>query len=547
MEQMELFECLNIKLSGLTEIPKDVEIKKVEVKEVKRATRSSGAVVKNVAKPPEKEKVTPPVKVPAPPGIEAEERVNYMCDLCDSKVTSIEKHLESEHEEIMPIPIAEIATFFTIIPPTKVVQKKPAPPIEENSTTKIEDEPKNLKKRESSPSTKSPNVGGFGRGRPVYDGPDGVKCPSCPRMFAMSAAKLKDNLRCHIGMIHYGQQLLDEVEKFYKADKCKECGHAGKHNAQKKKHMLFHHTEYVAEVLSVVDKAIKSGKEGRMKDEKSEDAKVADDGDLNVSKRKREEDNSGEESKSLKLDPQLKVVNLKELTMTAHAEVEDLLMSDDEDDLEDAQDKDAGREQESLKEDANLEEAMDDNNVRDGQSSEVLSIQDQLLQMQDLSSEEDEDEDADDRLKEFVGEGLSEEESEDLEDEKKVEATNIDGDYDIDVGNLIPDEDFADDIADDESSAKDQNEEDFVENDYVGMKEPADNETHDDNLGNISDDEEEVSEDNLEDVLNFENGEEDDEGDSETAPNSDQEDDDEQFASAMSTEMLEKLNNLLSS
>ena len=31
MEQMELFECLNIKLSGLTEIPGDVEIKKVAI------------------------------------------------------------------------------------------------------------------------------------------------------------------------------------------------------------------------------------------------------------------------------------------------------------------------------------------------------------------------------------------------------------------------------------------------------------------------------------------------------------------------------------
>ena len=532
MEQMELFECLNIKLSGLTEIPGDVEIKKVEVNEVKRATRSSGALVKNVAKPPEKVKVAPPVKVSAPPEVEAEEPVSYMCDLCDSKVTSIEKHMESEHEEIMPIPIEEIASFFTIIPATKVVQKKPAALIKENSTSRIDNESTNLKKSESSPAPKSSNVG---RGRTVNADPDGVKCPSCPRTFAMRAAKLKDNLRCHIGMIHYGQELLAEVDKFYKAGKCKECGRDGKDNAQKKKHMLFHHTEYVAEVLSVVDKAIKSRKEERIEVEESKDTTVAD-GDLNGTKRKREESHFEEDIKSLKLDPQLKVVDLEKLTATAHAEVEDLLMSDNEDnDLEDARDNDADAKEGSWKEDA--EEAFDDDNVEEGQSSEVLSIQDQLLQMQDLSSEEDEDEDADDRLKEFAGEGLSEEESEDLDDEKADEKVE-DRDYDIDVGNLISDEDIADDIADDETPGKEQEKEEFLEN------EPAE-EMHNDDLGNISDDEEEASEDNLEDVLNFENDE--DDGDSETAPNSDQEDENEEFASVMSTEMLEKLNNLLSS
>ena len=112
IEQMELFECLNIKMSGLTRISRDVETKKVEVRKVKRVTRSSGTVPKNVAKPPEKE-WTPPVQ--------PDEPVNYMCALCDSKVISIEKHMENDHEEIMPIPITEIATFFSIIPVTKSV------------------------------------------------------------------------------------------------------------------------------------------------------------------------------------------------------------------------------------------------------------------------------------------------------------------------------------------------------------------------------------------------------------------------------------------
>ena len=279
--------------------------------------------------------------------------------------------------------------------------------------------------------------------------------------------------------------------------------------------------------------------EEREEDGKSKLAKVAD-GDLNGSKRKREEGHSEEESKSLKVDPKLKVADLEKLTTvtTAHAEVEDLLMSDDEDDLEDAHGTEANAE-----EDVNLEEALDAENAKDEQSSEVLSIQDQLLQMQDLSSEEDDDEDVDDRLKEFVGEDLSEEETEDLEDGKADDEdrpTNTDGDYDIDIGNLVSDEDVADDIADDTAddisltNVQNVNEEDFIEDEYVGMV---------DDLGNTSYVEEE---DNLEDVLNFvENDEEEeDEGDAETAPNSDFEDQNEELASALSTELLEKLNRL---
>ena len=543
MEQMELFECLNIKLSGLTEIPGDVEIKKVEVNEVKRATRSSGALVKNVAKPPEKVKVAPPVKVSAPPEVEAEEPVSYMCDLCDSKVTSIEKHMESEHEEIMPIPIEEIASFFTIIPVIKVPQKAVDNEKVSNSSASASIILRKSESDKTLPLQKSEASSiGVGRGF-KYDGAEGVKCPECPRRFITSGNRQKDNLRCHIGNIHFSDRLLADAATYYISNKCKECGHNGKSNALKKKHMLFHHTKYVSEIISITENAIKSQDKDEKKKENTEalleeelPPKVED--MAGGGKRKREEGDSEEERKSLKLDPQLKVVDLEKLTATAHAEVEDLLMSDNEDnDLEDARDKDADAKEGNWKEDA--EEAFDDDNVEEGQSSEVLSIQDQLLQMQDLSSEEDEDEDADDRLKEFAGEGLSEEESEDLDDEKADEKVE-DGDYDIDVGNLISDEDIADDIADDETPGKEQEKEEFLEN------EPAE-EMHNDDLGNISDDEEEASEDNLEDVLNFENDEDDDDGDSETAPNSDQEDENEEFASVMSTEMLEKLNNLLSS
>ena len=545
MEQMELFECLNIKLNGLKEIPKDVEIEKVEGKDVKRATRNSKAVTKNVAKLPEKVNMASPVKVLEPPGIIPEEPAAYRCDLCDFKVTSIEKHLEAEHEEIMPIPVGEISTFFSIIPVVKVAPKAV---VEEKV---INSAPKILRKSESESSleVKKSDASNLGVGRGFkYDGADGVKCPECPRRFNTGGPRLKDNLKCHIGNIHFSDRLLAEAAIYYISDKCKECGHNGKNNALKKKHMMFNHTKYVTEIITIVENAMKSqGDDDKMKEnaealtQEEHPPKVEDIAGGGTKRKREEEALQEEESKSLKVEPQLKVANLEKLTNAAHAEVEDLLMSDDEDATQDApqdaQDKDADAEG-----DATLEEALNEDPVKDGQDSEVLSIQDQLLQMQDLSSEEDEDEDADDRLKEFV----SEEESEDVDDEKGDEKDKpADGDYDIDVGSLISDEDIADDIADDESPAKDQIEEDSGEDEYVGRNESAD-EAQDNDLGNISDDEEEASEDNLEDVLNFENEEDDDEGDAETAPNSDNEEKNEEIASAMSTEMLEKLNNLLS-
>ena len=66
---------------------------------------------------------------------------------------------------------------------------------------------------------------------------------------------------------------------------------------------------------------------------------------------------------------------------------------------------------------------------------------------------------------------------------------------------------------------------------------------------------EDAEEDNLEEVLNFQNGEgdsgeEDDDDDAETAPNSEREDESQMCKdskSVLSTEILEKLDNLLNS
>merc|ERR1719342_979061 len=95
--------------------------------------------------------------------------------------------------------------------------------------------------------------------------------------------------------------------------------------------------------------------------------------------------------------------------------------------------------------------------------------------------------------------------------------TNTDGDYGIGIGNLISDEDIDDDLGVSSTNEKNDDEEDFVEDEYVGMVDDLGNY----DLGNTSYIGEE--EDNLEDVLNFQNYE-DDEGDAETALNSDYED-----------------------
>ena len=589
LEQMELFQCLDIKLNGITEIPADVEIKKVEPKDKKRATRSGINVVQASDKV-----VTQSFNGASPLEVETEEQVNYMCDLCDSKTGDIKKHMESEHEEIMPIPMEEIAAFFKIIQSqTKAVLKKPEPLARKCEST--DDEPtsreaKVLEKKDSGSSSKLSNVENSGTGRSASDDFGGVKCPYCQKMFAKGGSRLKDNLKCHIGLVHFGPELLSEVQKFYVGNKCKECGHNGKDSSMKKKHLLFNHTEYVAKVLKLIDEVIQSKKDGKVlklvitpeskqnnegvelakdpnslqTDQKSKD--TDDKKELNGSKRKREESGDSEQGKK-----HLKVIDLKKLTEVplAHAEVEDLLMSDEDDNLE----KNAGPEEENLSEfgPENINDEVDtDLDPQKGQETEVLSIQDQLLQMQDLSSEEDEDEDANNRLNEFVGEDLSEVECEDLANEKVDDETmafkNRNGDYDIDVGYLVSDEDIADDISDEvcERLSREQAACDFEDDKQMSLDKATAN-TNDDSVGdpgNISDDEEDsmekdedTEEDNLEEVLNFQNGEsdsgeEDDDDDAETAPNSEREDESQMCKdskSVLSTEILEKLDNLLNS
>ena len=349
LEQMELFQCLDIKLNGVTEIPGDVEIKKVEPKDKKRWTR----IGTNVVQVPDKV-LTQTCKGMLPPEVETEEQVNYLCDLCDSKTSDIKDHMESEHDEIMPIPIEEIASFFKVIPSqTKAVPKTPEPLTSEKGSGDDDPTSKDMKKK-FVPSPKSQIIENSGVGGPESNGPGVVKCLFCPKTFKKYGGRLKDNLRCHIGQVHFGPELLTEAQKFYVANKCKVCGHNGKDNAMKKKHLHFHHTEYVAKVLDLVEQTIQSRKEDKGPapavtpeiKQKKEGVELAKDPisqqamrvtceesdetkDLNGSKRKREEVDDSEQSKK-----QLKVIDLKKLTEAQHAEVEDLLMSDEENHLE---------------------------------------------------------------------------------------------------------------------------------------------------------------------------------------------------------------------
>ena len=566
LEQMELFQCLDIKLTGVTEIPGDVEIKKVEPKDKKRATRSGT----NVVQAPDKVSTQPGKGIPGdvdvkkiqenrrmtrsgasvdkstekvstmPPEAETEGPANYMCDLCDSATSDIQQHLESEHEEIMPIPVGEISTFFKVIPVKKINNDK------ERGAS------------ESLPCTTNE-----------------LKCPSCPKTYlGNSMSNLRDNLKNHIAAVHYGEELMLEAARYYIGNKCKECGHVGKSNALKKKHMLYNHTKYVERISSEVERAekrkegisekdrnnvprdelIQKGNNVQLEEISFQEADLVK--ETSNKKRRREEEDDSEPSKSLKVAAQLKLVDLKQLTEPPLAEVEDLLRSDDED---------GGAEEVTLNE--LCDETVGDRSLDKEQSSEVLSIQDQLLQMQDLSSEEDEDEDANNRLNEFVGEDLSEVEYEDLANEKDDDETmaiNRNGDYDKDVGCLVSDEDIADDISDEVSERllREQAACDFEDDEQTSLDKATvnTNEGSVGDLGNISDDEEDsleededAEEDNLEEVLNFQNGEgdeEDDDDDAETAPNSEREDESQMCKdskSVLSTEILEKLDNLLNS
>merc|ERR1719427_1296767 len=84
-----------------------------------------------------------------------------------------------------------------------------------------------------------------------------VKCPSCPRVFTGTLGRLKDMLRCHLGNIHFQNEISVEVKNYFgNGVKCNECKKVFQSATTKKKHLKFNHTKFVDKILSIVTNAV---------------------------------------------------------------------------------------------------------------------------------------------------------------------------------------------------------------------------------------------------------------------------------------------------
>jgi len=80
-----------------------------------------------------------------------------------------------------------------------------------------------------------------------------VNCVYCERTFVGSLSKLKDKLKCHIGNIHFCQEMEKEISVFFNKDhKCKECGKTYHQDHMKRKHLTFNHSYLVEEIMDQV-------------------------------------------------------------------------------------------------------------------------------------------------------------------------------------------------------------------------------------------------------------------------------------------------------
>ena len=107
--------------------------------------------------------------------------------------------------------------------------------------------------------------------RPKMGSKDVVVCPKCPRKFFLTTqlVHMRDNLRCHIGLLHFSNELAGEAIKVFDGTQCKMCDFASEKNDKRKRHLIYKHTDYVTQILEITDTTIKSfieAKSRKMKD-----------------------------------------------------------------------------------------------------------------------------------------------------------------------------------------------------------------------------------------------------------------------------------------
>ena len=73
--------------------------------------------------------------------------------------------------------------------------------------------------------------------------------------------KKRDQLLSHIGIIHFHNEMLQEINHFFgNSNNCKDCGKVFTNQTLRKKHLVSNHSKYVEEIKKLVDQAFEAKK-----------------------------------------------------------------------------------------------------------------------------------------------------------------------------------------------------------------------------------------------------------------------------------------------
>jgi hypothetical protein len=344
---------------------------------------------------------------------------------------------------------------------------------------------------------------------------EGVKCPKCPKTFSGSSnTKLKDRLRCHVGGVHYGNELRTEVKSYFKGNQCQKCNYLPTDkntNTKKMKHLFFSHTKYVEIVMNETMKALEEKSMAR-----------------DVSRGPTNSPDKVTIAPNSKIRSPSKIV-FKSDEEELFAKVEDLLKSDDEDANkavnEDARDTDIVKDTVDKASDVNdrhsdildMQKRLAMLNGKELFDSEDISDDEELTESLDLEQMDDENltEMINSELNELNDsiEGILDTDKNGLEfinKRKQIKESTEFSDETIKPVEVIPSiqeqlllmQDFSDDDEDEEDEDRMQ---EFEDEEMPGEKS---SDTARDGK-NVIDNEEDQLEDRLDDILNMELPEED--------------------------------------
>ena len=83
-----------------------------------------------------------------------------------------------------------------------------------------------------------------------------VKCPKCNVTFGGNKSTVKFDLRSHLGLTHYKNELMVEAETLFVGNKCIQCEKAFDTKDQRHIHLLYNHTHWVELISEETDQAM---------------------------------------------------------------------------------------------------------------------------------------------------------------------------------------------------------------------------------------------------------------------------------------------------